>query len=230
LSSHFYYSLMVAYLAKTFTTSPERRKKFYYCIQNIPPFLIDSAQLLLHTFAIICLFKSVLMLAYLIICPHVRQASSVYLFTRLQQKTVQCPLPWGCRYKFGRFSLILYAMKALWVSRGIAVLFLGLDGGGGSAPRPGRLYPRERPGTHFTGGWVGPRAGLDGRKISIPSDSIQDRPARSQSLYWLSYPAHVDTNLIPAISPLYLSHKLLCFKFNENFICFKRVSRSSCGA
>jgi len=30
------------------------------------------------------------------------------------------------------------------------------------------LYPRERPGTHFTGGWVGTRAGLDGRKISSP--------------------------------------------------------------
>jgi len=30
------------------------------------------------------------------------------------------------------------------------------------------LYLRERPGTHFTGGWVGPRAGLDGRKISSP--------------------------------------------------------------
>ena len=24
------------------------------------------------------------------------------------------------------------------------------------------LYPQERPGTHCTGGWVGPRAGLDG--------------------------------------------------------------------
>ena len=30
------------------------------------------------------------------------------------------------------------------------------------------LYPRKRPGSHFTGGWVGPRAGLDGRKISSP--------------------------------------------------------------
>jgi len=28
---------------------------------------------------------------------------------------------------------------------------------------------RERPGTPFTGGWVGPKAGLDGRKISSPS-------------------------------------------------------------
>jgi len=38
----------------------------------------------------------------------------------------------------------------------------------GSAPGPGRLYPQERLGTHCTGGWVGPRAGLDGRKISSP--------------------------------------------------------------
>jgi hypothetical protein len=28
-----------------------------------------------------------------------------------------------------------------------------------ATPRP--LYPRERPGTHCIGGWVGPRAGLD---------------------------------------------------------------------
>ena len=34
---------------------------------------------------------------------------------------------------------------------------------------PVALYPRERPGTHFTGGWVGPRAGLDGWKISSPT-------------------------------------------------------------
>ena len=37
-----------------------------------------------------------------------------------------------------------------------------LDGDGWSTPRPGRFNPRERPGTHCTGGWVGPRAGLDG--------------------------------------------------------------------
>ena len=29
-------------------------------------------------------------------------------------------------------------------------------------------YTRERPATHCTGFWVGPRAGLDGRKISSP--------------------------------------------------------------
>jgi len=40
------------------------------------------------------------------------------------------------------------------------------------------LYPRERPRTHFTGGWVDPRSGLDGRKISSPPGSIPKRPAR----------------------------------------------------
>ena len=33
--------------------------------------------------------------------------------------------------------------------------------GEGSASRPGRSLPRERPGTHCTGGLVGPRASLD---------------------------------------------------------------------
>ena len=37
---------------------------------------------------------------------------------------------------------------------------------------------------------MGPRAGVDGRKISPDRDSIPVRPARSQSLYRLSYPAH----------------------------------------
>ena len=57
-----------------------------------------------------------------------------------------------------------------------------LDGGGWSTPRTGR-YPRERPGTHCIGGWVGTRAGLDGcrkprpHRNSIPGPSIQQRVA-----------------------------------------------------
>jgi len=56
------------------------------------------------------------------------------------------------------------------VGRGIALLFhdRGTRRGEWSAARPGRTYSRERPGTHFTGGCVGPRAGLNGRKISSP--------------------------------------------------------------
>ena len=41
-----------------------------------------------------------------------------------------------------------------------------LEGDEWSAARPGLTLPRERPGTHCTGGWVGLRADLDGRKIS----------------------------------------------------------------
>jgi hypothetical protein len=37
-----------------------------------------------------------------------------------------------------------------------------LDGGEWSNSHPGRFIPRERdPGIQWTGGWVGPRAGLD---------------------------------------------------------------------
>jgi len=43
------------------------------------------------------------------------------------------------------------------------------------------LYPRERSGTHFTGGWVGPRASLDGRKISSPPRFDPGPSSRSKS-------------------------------------------------
>ena len=55
-----------------------------------------------------------------------------------------------------------------------------VEGGEWSAARPGRSLPLERPGTHCTGGWVGPRTGVDGRKISPHQVSIPDRLARSQ--------------------------------------------------
>jgi hypothetical protein len=58
-----------------------------------------------------------------------------------------------------------------------------------SASRPARLYPRERPGTSCTGGWVGPGAGLNRCGKSRPTGiRSPDLPARSESLYRLSYP------------------------------------------
>jgi hypothetical protein len=51
--------------------------------------------------------------------------------------------------------------------------------GGWSASRPGRFTPGERaPGTHWIGGWVGPRAGLDTivkRKIFGPCQESNPR-------------------------------------------------------
>ena len=57
------------------------------------------------------------------------------------------------------------------VGTGIALLFHERStrrGVSGQQHAPAALHPRERPGTHITGGWVGHRAGLDGRKISSP--------------------------------------------------------------
>jgi hypothetical protein len=73
-------------------------------------------------------------------------------------------------------------------SRGIALLLHDhvTRRGEGSASRPVRSLPPGRPGTHCTGGWLGPRAGLDRCGKSRPPD----RPARSQSLYRLRHPAY----------------------------------------
>ena len=42
-----------------------------------------------------------------------------------------------------------------------------------ATPRP--HYPRERPGVHSIGGWVGPRAGLDGFGKSRPTPGFDPR-------------------------------------------------------
>jgi hypothetical protein len=58
-----------------------------------------------------------------------------------------------------------------------------------------QLYPQgKKPGTHWIGGWVEPRVGLDDvekRKfLTLPGLELWplSRPARSQSLYRLRYP------------------------------------------
>ena len=58
-----------------------------------------------------------------------------------------------------------------------------------ATPRP--LYPWERLSTHCIGGWVGPRAGLDGCWKFSPPNQIRstDRPVCSESLYRQSYPS-----------------------------------------
>jgi len=54
-----------------------------------------------------------------------------------------------------------------------------LDGGEWSASRPGHFTPTERvPGTHWIGGWVGPRTELDSeewrRQKFVSSERPQD--------------------------------------------------------
>ena len=84
-------------------------------------------------------------------------------------------------------------------SRGIALLFLDQQhwkGVRGQRHAPAALYPRERPGTHCTGGWVGPRAVVDRcGKSHLNGIRSPDRPARSQSLHRLSCPTHKPNTL-----------------------------------
>jgi hypothetical protein len=83
--------------------------------------------------------------------------------------------------------------------RGVVVqiqVFLtsALVGGEWSASRPFRFTPGERvSGTHWIGGRVGPRAGLDymEKRKFLTLPGLELRPigqARSQSLYRLRYP------------------------------------------
>jgi hypothetical protein len=60
-------------------------------------------------------------------------------------------------------------------------LISALVGGEWSASRPGRFTPGERaPGTHWIGGWVGPRAGLDDlEKILDPAGTRIPTPRSS---------------------------------------------------
>jgi hypothetical protein len=74
-----------------------------------------------------------------------------------------------------------------------------LVGGECLVSRPGSFTPGERaPGTHWIGGWVGPRASLDDvekRKFLTPQGlelRPLGRPARSQSLYRLRSPGSVE--------------------------------------
>jgi hypothetical protein len=75
-----------------------------------------------------------------------------------------------------------------------------------SASRHGRFTPGERaPRTHWIGGWVDSRAGLDDvekRKFfTLPELELRrlGRPARSQSLYRLHYYIHSPIRLHDAV-------------------------------
>ena len=55
-----------------------------------------------------------------------------------------------------------------------------------ATPRP--LYPRQRPGTHIIGAWMGPRAGLDGgENLPTHRDSIPEPSS--------PYPVAIQTEL-----------------------------------
>jgi hypothetical protein len=91
-----------------------------------------------------------------------------------------------------------------------------IPGGEWSGSRPGRFTAKERaPGTHWIGGWVDPRAGLDDVKkrnfltpLGLELRSL-GCPARSQSLYRLRYPRSLDILFLKIDVEGLLSLKLL---------------------
>ena len=109
-----------------------------------------------------------------------------WYWSSVQLKAISLPLshylPFDYREKLKvkvkvkvKFTL-KQATKAQRGSRCIALLFnLGARWGGWSKPRPGRFTPRERPGTHCIGGWVGLRAVLDGCGKSRPPPEFDPR-------------------------------------------------------
>jgi hypothetical protein len=129
-------------------------------------------------------------------------------------------------YHLNRWSCPTTRHGGVWGERSYSSYSSALDGGEWSASRPGRaLSPGKRtPGTHCTGGWVGPRAGLDtevrGKKLYLCRGSNPGRPASSQTLHWLSYPAHLIYHLGGLISDTHRtslsSGKYSCFVYGRS--------------
>jgi hypothetical protein len=68
----------------------------------------------------------------------------------------------------------------------------------GQCHTPAALYPRERPGTHCTGGWVGPEAGLDryGKsRLTLGFDPQTIQPVASRYTNYATWPVHCPINL-----------------------------------
>jgi hypothetical protein len=107
----------------------------------------------------------------------------------------------------------------VWGKGCIIHIFLALPGGEWSASRLGRCTPGEwAPSTHWIGGWMDPRAGLDDvekRKFqTLPGLELRplSRPTHSQSLYRLRCPVSCSkcTLSLESGQGMYISR---CFAF-----------------
>jgi len=64
---------------------------------------------------------------------------------------------------------------------------MALEKGEGQRHAPAALYPRERTGTHCTGGWLGPRAGLEMCGKSRPSPEFDPRTVQPVASRYTDY-------------------------------------------
>jgi hypothetical protein len=70
---------------------------------------------------------------------------------------------------------------------------------GGQLHTPAALPPGKRPGTHCIGGWMGPRAGLDGCGKSRPPPGFDTRTVQPVASRYTNYaipvPTHTHTHI-----------------------------------
>ena len=80
------------------------------------------------------------------------------------------------------------------------------------------LYPRERPGTHCTGGWVGPRAGLDRCGKSRPPPGFDPRTVQPVASRYTDYATRPTPSVKFSLNSLQVLHNKLCSErqFSEN--------------
>ena len=73
-----------------------------------------------------------------------------------------------------------------------------LEGVRGQRHAPAAFYPRERTGTHFTGGWMGQRTGLDrcGKSRPLPGFDPQTFQPVASCYTDCAIPAHSDEVLV----------------------------------
>ena len=93
---------------------------------------------------------------------------------------------------------------------------------GGQRHAPTALLPGIIPGTHCTGDWVVSRASLDGFRKSRLLTEIRttDRPARSESLYRLTYRGpqlYLSCNLYKSNTQLSATLKLSYINTSDDF-------------
>jgi hypothetical protein len=118
-----------------------------------------------------------------ILCTCPNQHNSIFYHSLYMPKPTQFSfLPSSVHVQTNVIYLTLFSkftlLQASWPWRGgrgtaLPILNLGTRRGWVVSTTPQPLYPRERPGTHCAGGWVGPRAGLDVCEKSHPyQDSV----------------------------------------------------------
>jgi hypothetical protein len=146
--------------------------------------------------------------------------TELYLECRRKKEVSLIFLSITVSYLIGKVFAMLNAMKAYGGVDVYIHIFLtsALAVGELSASHPGCFTRGERtPGTHWIGGWVDPRAGLDNvekRKfLTLPGLELRllSLPARSESLYRLRYQS-VGMFIFPNVIPCCRSCGLFAFK------------------